>query len=984
MISNSDGIAWIKQSLGERVQAIPVQGDKPLLLDNPSCAYLTLSEHHQLFCVGYRDGKAEGRREHLAACGPGQLIFGLSPRTAADSTALMLSGVSGSVVWRVPMVALLALGEGPQRDEGARILAELFDRWITLLIAALPPAGVPNRSRPLVAGEWWRETSEQTIFGAQGIVWVAPSIPPRSYRGLDVARIGTIADAWPLSEQAWAVCAAGEFRVWTTEQLLKASGRAGFAQGFTAFVEAVVAARRAQFARDRLLRDEASRSAEAHATSATLTALSNVGSSARLREARRGGATPSLTSQSPFQLACRRIFEALELEPWPEVHPPAGAELPDLQLALSQIHGVRTRAVLLEAGFPAIDAGPLLAFYAASGGGLMPVALLPKSSGGYDCYDPSAGTTTELIASDLGFLQPNACQFYRSLPDRPLTPIGVLRFAAHGVRNDVARIFAIGLVAGLLATGLPLLTGQVFDRIIPSAERNLLWQLMGGLLAVFMASWLFDLARSFAMVRAQTRMDASLEAGTWDRLLSLPLPFFRKYAAGDLADRAAGIGAMRQVMAQVGLSSLLSGIFSIWNLALLFYYDVSLALAASALVMIAAFVATTATYFELPLSRASSELDGKLSGLSLQLLGGIAKLRSSGAESRAFGVWARSFARKRDLSLAGGRIGVRVAIFQSFYPLLCSMTLYFMIAGPTARTLTTGDFLAFSAAFTTFLLAVLELVSAALQTVKLVPLYERASPILTSPTESRGSGRAAALSGAIELSHVTFRYETPGPLVLDDLTLRIEPGEFVAIVGPSGSGKSTLLRVLLGFDAPTEGGVFYDGQALSGLDLRALRQQIGVVLQHSRIMAGDILTNIVGSSGRSLEDAWRAARLAAFDVDIDAMPMGMHTVIAQGGGTLSGGQRQRLLIARALAAQPRLLFFDEATSALDNRTQAAVSSSLDRLRVTRVVIAHRLSTIQHADRIVVLDRGRIVQQGRFENLLRQGGTFGTLARRQLA
>jgi ABC-type bacteriocin/lantibiotic exporter with double-glycine peptidase domain len=359
-------------------------------------------------------------------------------------------------------------------------------------------------------------------------------------------------------------------------------------------------------------------------------------------------------------------------------------------------------------------------------------------------------------------------------------------------------------------------------------------------------------------------------------------------------------------------------------------------------------------------------------------------LRSSGGEPRAFGVWARQFARKRDLSLAGGRIGVHVATFQAFYPLLCSMTLYFMIVGPSARQVSTGVFLAFSAAFTTFLLAVLDLVSAALQTVKIIPLYERASPILRTTSENRGASVPAALRGAIELSHVSFRYEADAPLVLDDLNLRIEPGEFVAVVGPSGSGKSTLLRVLLGFDNPSEGGVFYDGQALSGLDMRGLRQQIGVVLQHSRIMAGDILNNIVGSSGRSLEDAWRAARLAAFDKDIEAMPMGMHTVLAQGGGTLSGGQRQRLLIARALAAQPRIMFLDEATSALDNRTQADVSASLDQLRVTRVVIAHRLSTIQQADRIVVLDRGRIVQQGRFEHLLQQGGTFGALARRQLA
>jgi NHLM bacteriocin system ABC transporter ATP-binding protein len=980
MISNSDSIAWVKRHLGDRVQPIPVEGDKPLLLDDPSCAYLTLSEHHQLFCVGYRDGRPEGRREHLAACGPGQLIFGLSPRMAADSTALLLSGVSGSVVWRLPMVALLALGESP---DGARVLASLFDRWIGLLIAALPPAPVPNRSRVLQAGEWWNEASEQAVCGGEGIVWVAPSTPPRSYRGLNVAAIGAAADAWPLSAETWAVCAPGEFRVWTTEQLLRASGRAEFAQGFSGFVEAVVAARRAQFARDRLRRDDASRAAEAHSTSLALAELAEVGSRGRLQEAMRTGASLGGGASSAFERACQRIFRALELDPWPEVRAPEGRELSDMQRALSQIHGVRTRAVLLEGEFPKLDGGPLLGFFAADGDGLEPVALLPDPSGGYVCYDPREDTTVPVTRALFDKLRANAHQFYRSLPDAPLTPLGILRFAGRGAREDVARILGIGLIAGFLATGMPLLTGEVFDRIIPGAERNLLWQLMAVLVAIFSASWLFDLARGFAMVRAQTRMDASLEAGTWDRLLSLPLPFFRTYAAGDLADRAAGIGQMRQVLAQAGMSTLLGGVFSIWNFALLFYYDVSLALAATGLVAISGLVAATATYFELPLSRAITELDGKLSGLSLQLLGGIAKLRSSGGEPRAFGVWARLFARKRDLSLAGGRIGVRVAVFQSFYPLVCSMTLYFMIAGPAARQLSTGDFLAFSAAFSTFLLAVLELVSAGLQTVKLVPLYERARPILASRAESRGSGRVAALSGAIELSHVSFRYETPGPLVLDDLNLRIEPGEFVAIVGPSGSGKSTLLRILLGFDAPTEGAVFYDGQALSGLDLRGLRQQIGVVLQHSRIMAGDIFSNIVGSSGRSLDEAWRAARQAAFDQDIEAMPMGMHTVLSQGGGMLSGGQRQRLLIARALAAQPRLLFFDEATSALDNRTQAAVSASLDQLRVTRVVIAHRLSTIQHADRIVVLDRGRVVQQGRFENLLREGGTFGALARRQL-
>jgi len=210
----------------------------------------------------------------------------------------------------------------------------------------------------------------------------------------------------------------------------------------------------------------------------------------------------------------------------------------------------------------------------------------------------------------------------------------------------------------------------------------------------------------------------------------------------------------------------------------------------------------------------------------------------------------------------------------------------------------------------------------------------------------------------------------------------MDPNEFVAIVGPSGSGKSTLLRILLGFEDCTEGGVFFDGQALSSLDLRQVRQQIGVVLQNSRVTAGDVYSNIVGNTGLSIEDAWQAARRAALDRDIEAMPMGMHTVISQGGGTLSGGQRQRLLIARALATSPKILFFDEATSALDNVTQAAVSDSLEALRVTRVVIAHRLSTIQHADKIIVLERGRVVEVGRYADLMQRDGVFRALAQRQ--
>jgi NHLM bacteriocin system ABC transporter ATP-binding protein len=985
LAGGTESIAWVKQHLGDRVESIPVQGDRPLLLDDPSCAYVILSEHHQLFCVGYRDGEADGRREHLTMCEPGQLILGLQPATrpgSSETTALLLSGVSGSVVWRIPLAALLSLGVG---DRELRVLAELIDRWILLLIAALPPSLLPTRRRELSAGDKVEQPGGAPLCGAAGgVVWIAPSATPRVYRGIDIVLIGNVADAWPLTSDAWALCDSGGtgFRVWSTEQLLHASGRAEFALGFSAFVAAVVSGRREQLASRRLLRDLASLRAEAQHTAGALAELAQVGidrAPLRFASGRRGS--------DGFELACQRIFAALRLDPWPELTPPRGAGLPEIQVALSNLSGVRTRSVLLAGDWWQADSGPLLGFMIDAPDAAQtvhPVALLPRPRGGYSRYDPRDGSTAVVDEGAAQSLHPRAHQFYRSFPSQALSALDVLRFAAQGCRTDLTRILVLGLATGMVATGLPLLTGQVFDTIIPGAERGLLWQLMAVLLSFFAGSWLFDLARGYAMIRAQTRMDASVEAGTWDRLLSLPAPFFRKYSAGDLASRAEGIGSIREVLAGVGLSTLLSGVFSIWSFVLLFFYDVKLALAATGLVAISATVAAVATYSELHLQRAVSELDGRLSGLSLQLLGGIAKLRGSGSENRAFAVWAQLFARRRDIEMAGGRINVRIAAFEAFYPLVCSMALFWLIAGERNVAMTTGDFLAFSAAFGMFMRAVLGVIGAVLQTVQLVPLYERARPILTSPIETRGTGETRVdLKGGLELSHVSFRYEEGGPLILDDVVLRIEPGEFVAVVGPSGSGKSTLLRIMLGFDAPSEGAVFYDGQALAGMDMRRVRQQIGVVLQHSTVMAGSIYSNIVGSSGRSLDEAWRAAEQAAVAEDIAAMPMGMHTVLAQGGGTLSGGQRQRLLIARALASSPRILFFDEATSALDNRTQAAVSESLDQLRVTRVVIAHRLSTIRHADRIVVLEQGRIRQQGTFDALLSEGGTFAAMARRQM-
>jgi ATP-binding cassette subfamily C protein len=334
------------------------------------------------------------------------------------------------------------------------------------------------------------------------------------------------------------------------------------------------------------------------------------------------------------------------------------------------------------------------------------------------------------------------------------------------------------------------------------------------------------------------------------------------------------------------------------------------------------------------------------------------------------------------------KVGNRLEVFNAAFPILATAGIFYYTAelmkDPKITPLTTGDFLAFNAAFGQFLTAMLQLSSSIVGVLNIVPLYERAKPIFqTLPEVDQGKSDPGELKGNIELNHIAFRYRPDAPLVLRDLSLSIKAGQFVAFVGSSGCGKSTLFRLLLGFERPESGAIYYDGQDLAGLDIGSVRRQMGVVLQNGRLLSGDIFTNIIGSAPLTLDDAWQAAEMAGLAEDIKGMPMGMHTVISEGGGGLSGGQRQRLLIARAIVGRPRLLLFDEATSALDNQTQAIVGQSLEKLQATRIVIAHRLSTILNADKIFVFDKGVVVQSGNYEELMAQEGLFAELAKRQI-
>jgi len=396
-------------------------------------------------------------------------------------------------------------------------------------------------------------------------------------------------------------------------------------------------------------------------------------------------------------------------------------------------------------------------------------------------------------------------------------------------------------------------------------------------------------------------------------------------------------------------------------------------------------------YLQLRHQRVQMGMNGRLTGLVIQLISGVGKLRVCGAEEHGFRVWAREFAEQRRLGFKVGQIKNAVAVFNSAFPIFSSMAIFTTLVWSQSHAtgekagISTGDFIAFNSSFGLFLAAMQSLSDASLSLLKAVPIWERLKPILTTPAEIDDTKAAPGpIKGSIELSRIHFRYADDAPYILKDLSLKIEPGEFVAFVGGSGCGKSTAMRLMLGFEKPEKGAIYYDGQDLAQLDLRLVRQQLGVVLQDNRVLPADIFRNIVGTSSRTIDEAWEAAEASGFAEDVRNMPMGMHTYVSEGGGGFSGGQKQRLMIARAIVNKPRVLFLDEATSALDNKTQATVTESMDKMNATRIVIAHRLSTIINAHKICYFEDGIVKEMGTYDELMKKDGLFAALARRQTA
>ncbi|WP_053728496.1 NHLP bacteriocin export ABC transporter permease/ATPase subunit [Streptomyces sp. WM6378] len=694
---------------------------------------------------------------------------------------------------------------------------------------------------------------------------------------------------------------------------------------------------------------------------------------------RKAPSRAAASSDDATYAACRLVADAAGIT---LADPALGGAVSDRIDAVERVavaSRIRTRPVRLEGRWWREDSGPLVG-HRTSG---TAVALLWRR-GGYEAVHPVSGRRSRVDADNAEEFERRAVMFYRPLPERVPGKWGLLRFSLRGTRADVRNLLLAGLVTVALGALVPIATGQVLGVYVPRAENSLIVQVSLAVIVSGVVSAAFTLLQNLTILRMEGRIESTLQPAVWDRLLRLPTKFFAERSTGELASAAMGVSAIRRVLSGIGPVAVQAGTVGVMNLVLLLCFSVPLALVAIALLIVIAAVFLTMGMWELRWQRRLVELGNKLNNQAFQTLRGLPKLRVAAAESFAYGAWAGEFARSRELQKRAGRIKNLTTVLNAVYLPLCSLLLFVLLAGPARGSLSASAFLTFNTAMTMLLTAVTQLTGAFISAAAVLPMFEQIKPVLDEAPEVRGaSTQPGALSGEIEARGLSFRYTDDGPLVLDDVSLKVAPGEFVAVVGPSGCGKSTLLRLLIGFDDPVSGSVLYDGQDLSALDRAAVRRQCGVVLQNAQPLTGSILDCICGAEVFTQEEAWEAAAMAGLAEDIKRMPMGLHTMIS-GGGAISGGQRQRLMIAQALVRRPRVLFFDEATSALDNETQRIVIESTRSLLATRVVIAHRLSTVLDADRVIVMSEGRIVQQGPPGELLADPrGRLHELVRRQL-
>ena len=663
----------------------------------------------------------------------------------------------------------------------------------------------------------------------------------------------------------------------------------------------------------------------------------------------------------------------------PRELPESMTDMNDTLEYLLRPHGIMRRNITLEKGWYKDASGPMIGTLKEDGS---IVALIPTGMTHYSYFDAKTGKRVRLNAKTEKLIDMEAIAFYKPFPSKKIGIAGLLRYIIENIRPaDVALVVIATLAVTLIGFLTPKLNEMLFSDVLESGTIKGLIAIAVFIVCVSLSSLLLGTVKGMLMSRLTSRLTLSVEAAAMMRMLALPASFFKNYSSGELASRSQYLNLLVRQLLDMVLTTGLTSLFSLAYISQIFAYAPALVTPALIVIIATVVVSIASALIQIRVSKQQMELASKESGMSYALISGIQKIKLSGAEKRAFARWGDVYTKSARL-LYDPPMFLKVnAVFTTAISLVGTIIIYY---AAVKSGVSVSEYYAFNVAYGMVSGAFTALAGVALSAAQIKPILEMAKPILDAEPEVAEEKQVVErLMGGIELNNVTFTYNEDMPNVLDGISLKISPGQYVAICGKTGCGKSTLMRIMLGFEKPQRGGVFYDGKDLERIDLKSLRRRIGTVMQAGKLFTGDIYSNIVITNPRlTLDEAWEAAEMAGFADDIRSMPMGMFTLISEGQGGISGGQRQRLLIARAIAPKPRILMFDEATSALDNITQKIVSDSLEKLKCTRIVIAHRLSTIRQCDRIIVLDKGHIVEDGSYDELIAKNGFFAELVARQ--
>lgn len=641
-------------------------------------------------------------------------------------------------------------------------------------------------------------------------------------------------------------------------------------------------------------------------------------------------------------------------------------------------HGMMYRRIDLTEKWYKDAYDPIIAFRKSDG---LPVALLPKAVSGYSYYDET-GKRHSVNSSNAGQFDIEAICFYRTFPLKSLRITDLLLFIKNSLSVfDIALFIGLTLLVTLVGMLMPKMTLLLSGFVLENGKVSILAGTAAFIVFIRISSQLISATSSHSSSRISLKTSNAVSSALTLRIMSLPAPFFKKYNAGELASRADAVKQLCSLLIESVFTVSITSLASLLYVTQIFQFAPGLMFTSLVVIISSIVITLVTTLVSIKVSRKRMEYAAKERGLSYALISGIQKIKLAGAEKRAFAKWAEAYTKNASLSYNPPVIIKLGSVFSTAVTIIGTLVLYFLAV---KTGISPSEYMAFNVAYGLVMGAFTSLMNIAMTIAQIRPILEMAEPILKeTPELTEGREILTEISGGVELNNVSFRYNESMPYVINGLNLKIRSGEYLAVVGKTGCGKSTLVRLLLGFEKPERGAIYYGGKDINAIDLRSLRKKIGAVTQDGGLFQGDIYSNIVISAPQlSVEDAWKAAEIAGIADDIRSMPMGMNTVISEGQGGISGGQKQRLMIARAVAPKPAILIFDEATSALDNKTQKQVSEALDSLKCTRIIIAHRLSTIKNCDRIIVLDNGNIIEDGKYEDLISKNGYFAELVKRQ--